>query len=153
MQTTEESIIYYSKHKTVRGMRVAAIFCTVGILLPILFSNYGWAYYFGILIVIASILIGLNVYKYYSNKQPQIIISTEGIQTSIIPFFPWKDIKGEDVVQISERRTTGYYLIYDLPSGQAKHPLSFLDTDYDTLTALLKMYRRPTESSNTSLVA
>ena len=150
MQTAEETIIYYSKCKTVRGIRVAAIFCVTGILLPVIFSNDGWAYYFGIVIVIASILIALNIYKYYSNKHPQIIISTAGIQTSRIPFSPWKDIKGEDVVQISEGRTTGYYLVYDYPSGHAKHPLSFLDTDCGTLTDILKMYRQPAGSSSIS---
>jgi len=125
-----------------RGIRVAAIFCTLGILLPIIFSDQTWAYFFGIFIAIACMLVVLNIYQFYSNKHPQIMISAAGIQTSKIPFAQWKDIQGEDVIQISEGKTTGYYLIYNLPSGQAKHPLYFLDTDYASLRAILKMYRQ-----------
>lgn len=141
MQTEEQTIIYYSKKKTVSGMRVAAIFFVAAVLLPIIFSSEVWAYFFGIFIMIFSAMVGLNIYKYYANKQPQIIISAGGIQTSKIPFLPWKDITGEDVVQISEGRTTGWYLVYDHPYGHAKHSLSFLDTDDGTLSEILKMYR------------
>jgi len=141
MQIKEDSIIYYSKQKTMRGLRVVGAFFALGILLPIIFSSDAWAYFFGILIIIASTLVGLNIYKYYANKQPQIIVNDNGIQTSKIPFSAWKDIKGEDVVEISEGRTTGYYLIYDCPFGHAKHSLSFLDTNYSALSGVLKMYR------------
>lgn len=141
MQLKEDSIICYSKQKTMRGLRVAGAFITLGILLPIIFSNDAWAYFFGVIIVIASTLIGLNIYKYCTNKQPQIIVNSNGIQTSKILFSAWKDIKGEDVVEISEGRTTGYYLIYDCPFGHAKHSLSFLDTNYSALSSVLKMYR------------
>jgi hypothetical protein len=147
MQTNEENLapaetkIYYSTKKTIRGMRVAMVFMAVGVLLPIVFSGAGWAWYFGVLIIIGSTLIGRSIYKYYSNKQPQIIVNTKGIQTTTVPFIAWKDIKGEDVVEINEGKTKGYYLIYDYPYGHAKHVLSFLDTDQQTLSGILKMYR------------
>ena len=147
MQTGEETIIYYSKQKAARGLRVAGAFFVVGILLPIIFHSEVWAYFFGIFIIFISTAIGLNVYKYYTNKQPQIIVSSNGIQTSKVPFSLWKDIKGEDVAEISEGRKTGYYLIYDCPHGHVKHTLSFLDTNYITLSGVLKAYRDKSQKS------
>ena len=122
-------------------MRIAGGFIAVGILLPVIFFHELWAWFFGMFISIACFLTTLNMYQFYRNKQPQIIVSDKGIQTSKIPFYPWRDIKGEDVVEISEGKTTGYYLIYDCPRGHMKHALSFLDTNYGDLSGILKMYR------------
>jgi hypothetical protein len=136
-----ESKFFYSNRKTVRGLRVAAVFLGIAILLPVCFPHELWAYFFCLFIAVATIIIGSGIYRKYKNKQPQIIISDGGIITTTTPFCSWKDISGEDAVEINEGKSKGYYLIYNYPYGHAKHPLSFLDTDRGELSAILKVYR------------
>jgi len=145
-----ETKIYYSKQKTVRGMRVAAVFGVIGFLLPVISGGQLWAWYFGVLIIIGATIIGISIFKNYKNRQPQITISESGIQTSTIPLCPWKYITGEDVVELNEGKTTGYYLIYDYPYGHAKYPLYLLDTDNITLSGIIKMYREKNRQSESA---
>lgn len=92
MQTDEENLangetkIYYSTKKTIRGMRVTVVFLAAGILLPIVFSGAGWAWYFGVLIIIAATLIGRSYFYSPDVNRNQLLKPDLRKQTTIFHF-------------------------------------------------------------------
>jgi energy-coupling factor transporter transmembrane protein EcfT len=137
---------YFSERKAKKSLRIAIIAFIAVLLLTIILGRYLTpAYFFGPFFMLFLIVISINLFKNYRNRQPQIVLNDKGIQTVSTPFYPWEYIKGESVLEISESRTTGNYLVYDYPNGSKKLSLSFLETNKTELQYLLMAYRKRNE--------
>lgn len=91
--------------------------------------------------VTAGMAYGLyNIYKKMRNKAPQVIISTEGIETVKAGFNNWSDIKEEQVVT-SEGKISVNYLEFDYPGGHEKVNIDDLGIGKTWLEDLLQNYR------------
>ena len=98
--------IYYSKKKAMRGLIIVAVVIFGCLLYMIACGNSSEGYFFGCSITFFCLIMGFSRFANYRNKHAQIYLDNEGIQTVSIPFFYWKDVKGEDVIKISSNKTT-----------------------------------------------
>ncbi|MFC6996699.1 hypothetical protein [Rufibacter roseus] len=131
-----ETIIYFSKWKSIVEVLFMVISLVVGIYL-IIDENY-W---------VGGALAGIGVYfsftgiKKAGNKSPQITLSEKGIETASSEFYSWRAIRNEDVVREGYGKDTKYYLVYEHPEGAEKIPIADFDINHRELENLLVQYR------------
>ncbi len=144
--------IYVSKTGKVFLLLVMLICFAAG--LSLLFIAH--IFIVGSILCLASGYLIFDAYRSISNSQPQIVISSEGIETTTSGFHYWKEIKNEIVgiegdTDYNEggdnemRRGTYYYLAYDFNNGKEKMPVYDLRITHWKLAKLLRIYRSRSE--------
>lgn len=137
-----ETIIYYAKANSYVLLSI--------MLIPLVFGIYLWMNDSRIIGGIMMLGVAYRLFREYKqakNKDPQIIINNEGIQTISTPFFPWKHIYDEKIVIQRAARNIRTYLQYEYPQGVASLKIDDYGTDRRRLARLLKVYRGRSKSS------
>ncbi len=132
----DETQIYYSI--TIRTFLV--IVCFLGVALII----YSAIYFEEMLISLMALLpIGLAIYYYnkLSDNNPQIVLNSEGIETSSSGFKSWKEIRGEKAELQGLGKHSRYYLVYQFNGGDERYELEHLDITPRKLNHLMTVYR------------
>ena len=80
-------------------------------------------------------------FKKSANRNPQIIISYDGIQTADIPFYSWAQISNEDTKFVHHGKSATTYFLYDCPEGRKEIILGEFDISLAKLEKLLIYYR------------
>jgi hypothetical protein len=75
------------------------------------------------------------------NRTPQIIISDTGITIVKEGFYPWENIKGEEIIKTGEGKHSMYFLYFKHPTGIAKLDISWFNIRRKSLQQLLVHYR------------
>lgn len=138
-----ETIIYYSKSKSLIGLAIMGATLVFGIYVVMGTDRY----ILGAIVAIIGAFASIRSFKMASNTEPQIIISNKGIETISTRFFPWDEIWNEEVVMEGSGSDSRYYLIYDHPEGSVHLHIDDYDTDQRKLNNLLILYRGRSEKS------
>lgn len=139
-----ETIIYYSKEKTIIELTILMILLGIGIYLlattdsPII----------GAISVAISVYYGFKKYKTVTNTAPQIILNNKGIKTISTDFYEWSAIENEEVISEGFGDSTRFYLIYDHPDGAEYLQIEHYNTNQKNLTKLLTLYRGRSKKKN-----
>ena len=75
------------------------------------------------------------------NKNVQVILNNEGIQTENVSFYEWSDIEGEDVIMKRTGNSASNYLVYDYPNGRVELSITDFNITKRKLETLLRVYR------------
>jgi hypothetical protein len=132
----EETIIYYSKVNQYLEMMGGLVISGCGIAL----LNIGNEI-IGFCILGGGIFWAYKAYDKANDKNPQIILNEEGIQTASTKFWGWKNIKNEETVMVCSGKRTRFFLTYSHPAGEEKLEISEYATNYKALNNLLIVYR------------
>jgi hypothetical protein len=133
---TDETLIRFSKSKTLFEVILYLGLLGLGIYFVIHHS-----YLLGGALCALGAWFAFKEYQAMNNPNPQIILSSKGIQTAATPFYSWADISNEDALDESSAKTTRQYLVYDHPSGSERVNIEDLDIDIAELGLLLRVYR------------
>ena len=133
-----ESVIRFSKGKML--VEMALILIVVFLSIYFLYNNENGRF-FWMLIIVLGIIRMFKRYRQSRNKNPQLILNEKGIETVAEGFTPWKNVFDEEVVGERSGKTSSYYLTYHNQRGIQKLMIDDLDTDYNRLMHLLKVYR------------
>ena len=131
-----ETIIYYAKFKSYPQLIIILILLAVSVYMPVIDK-----FIMGGIIGLGVIYLAFREYKQATNKAPQIIINSEGIQTTSTVFYAWKYVRNEKIVLRSVRRNVYTYLQYDYPGGTELLKIDDYATDRRKLHRLLVVYR------------
>lgn len=97
--------------------------------------------------IIGIPLIGIgmvNTYLRIKNiftREPQIILSNDGMSTASTPFYKWNEIGNEKTIREGTGKYAMYYLCYDRQKGSTKFHLNDLEVSFIKLQKLLLIYR------------
>jgi hypothetical protein len=133
----EETIIYYSKRKNIIGIAIMSICFIIGIFNLFFLDTYILG---GITIFIGAYF-GLKYFKNIKNKEPQIILNSNGVKTINTQFYKWANIRNEKVISEDSGRHIIYYLNYEHPDGVEHLRIDDYDTNPRMLSRLLILYR------------
>ena len=137
--------IYYSKSKTT-GAVITILACIGGCVYLLIATD---KYLIGIGGCILFVIYFFIELKKVKNKNVQVVLSNDGIQTENVAFNSWSDIKGEDVIAERTGKTVSHYFIYDYPNGTVKVDIADYDTNKRRLEKLLRVYRGRSENKST----
>jgi hypothetical protein len=99
------------------------------------------SYIIGILLIVIGLVNTYIKIKNMFNREPQIIINNEGLNTVRTPTYKWNDIVNEKTVGEGTGKYAMYYLCYDHPKGSTKFHLNDLEVSFMRLQKLLRVYR------------
>jgi hypothetical protein len=133
---SSETLIYFSKPASMFNMLIALALAGFGIY----FMTTGSTVLGGGMALVGAYLF-YSGFKEYTNTKPQIILSTNGIQTADTDFQDWKVITDERVYVESSGKSSTTYFTYDYPDGTAKVNIGDLSIDAEPLRNLLHVYR------------
>ncbi len=88
-----------------------------------------------------GVLMIYSGFKKNANRDPQIILSYDGIQTADVPFYSWGQIRNEDTKFVHHGKSATSYFVYDCPEGHKKIVLGDFDISLERLEKLLIYYR------------
>ncbi|HEY2583057.1 MAG TPA: hypothetical protein VGI43_14700 [Mucilaginibacter sp.] len=134
-EVPQEVKIYYSKRKSLFSLVIMIGVTGLGVWLVLSDS------YFGIFSIGLGLVFIYSEIKHLINKNPQIVLNNEGVQTSSAPFYNWKDVRNEDVTKKITGESSTYYLNYDCPDGGKELQITDLDITHSALENLLRVYR------------
>lgn len=131
--------ISYSKNKAGYAMLFGLVPVGLGVYL----------YYEGqeLIIVAGSVLVGFYMlivsYRRYINREPQIILSNDGVETANTPFYSWAEIADMDTMleRNSGDEGASVFFIYNCPSGEVKIEISELNISRSDLDNLIGIYK------------
>ncbi|MFN3301165.1 MAG: hypothetical protein ACK41Z_13325 [Sediminibacterium sp.] len=141
-----ETIIYYSRGGNFVEMAVMLACMGFGLYLLIKENNY----ILGAILSIVGAYFSFKEYKQATNRAPQIVLNEKGIKTISTDFYPWSEIKNEEVVSEGSGRDIHYYLNYDHPGGAEHLQIDDYDTDLRSLNKLLILYRGRSKKRTTN---
>jgi len=107
-----------------------------------------WGYIFGTFIVLGMCWLFYDSLKGLRNRNPQIIINNNGLQTSESRFYTWDEISAEEVVSRGTGKSRSSYLIYDNPAGREEFYIDDFDLSAGRIERLMRGYRSRYESRN-----
>jgi len=149
-----EHRIYFSKLKKILIMLMSILCIGFGLALifmpqkePFSFSAI-WGYIFGTFIVLGMCWLFYDSLKGLRNRNPQIIINNNGLQTSESRFYTWDEISAEEVVSRGTGKSRSSYLIYDNPAGREEFYIDDFDLSAGRIERLMRGYRSRYESRN-----
>jgi hypothetical protein len=133
----EETSIFYSRTQAYGGLVLFILIISGGIYL---FLD-GKSRIVGLFCIAIGCYALLTTVRKLFNKNPQIVISNTGIQTSKVPFVEWSKITGEDAVREGFGKNARDYFVYTHPGGVTKIEIGEFDTRRAKLLKLLIHYR------------
>jgi hypothetical protein len=131
-----ETVIRYSKTTALLYMGAGLLILCFGVWIG--FKQNRWITALVAFIVgIAFLTLGISLLK---NRNPQIVISADGLTVPPRPFNTWAQISNEEVIAPS-RKTATRYLIYQHGATSERIVLLGLDVTPNRLEHLLRIYR------------
>lgn len=132
-----ETIIHYSKTKALFAFIFGLVFLAgSGWLLTQDDSRF--AAVAGLFIGGLMFILGL---RHYLNRQPQIILSNDGVQLANTPFYNWAQVTGEDTELVRRGKSSTMYLKYNCPEGEKRVEINELEQSSSAIENLLRVYR------------
>jgi hypothetical protein len=132
-----ETIIHYSKNKAGFALIFGLVFLGGSVWLltqeDSRLASIGGFFVGGLLFIV-----GL---KHYVNRQPQIILSNDGVQLANTPFYSWAQITNEDTELVRRGKSSTMYLKYNCPEGEKRIEINELEVSTSAIENLLRVYR------------
>ncbi|KMQ52103.1 hypothetical protein CHISP_1092 [Chitinispirillum alkaliphilum] len=144
LATPDETDIYLSESIKELKVFVSLCFAVTGLIMVLTDNPYFIA---GLIALIGGTFAFYNSYKKLNDRNPQIIISNEGIETSSTEFYNWADIKDETIESSGTGKNTLYYLTYKHPKGKECKLIQHFDITVEQIYRLLKIYRHRSEQN------
>ena len=150
----DEHRIHFSQLKKVLIMLMSILCIGFGLALifmpqkePFSFSAI-WGYFFGTFIVLGMCWLFYDSLRGLRNRNPQIIMNNNGMETSKTRFYSWAEISGEKMISRGTGKSRSSYLIYENPAGREEFYIDDFDLSAGRMDRLLKGYRARYESRN-----
>ena len=133
----KETIIYFSKFNVYSEIVIGFVVFFVGCANFLSKDNLIW----GLILVTISSYFLFKSFKKAKNKNPQIILNREGLETSTAGYYDWSEIRYEEVIYEGGGKNRKQVLVYSCPSGSIELYIDDLNTDFKSLNNLLIIYR------------
>nr|WP_294795791.1 hypothetical protein [uncultured Mucilaginibacter sp.] len=133
-----ETLIYYALKTSI----LTAIIGVAMVAGAIYFLLNNFEVWLGVILALAGTYTAFTGYKQVKNRNPQIIISNEGLETAKTPFYSWDKIHNESAKLVGYGDNATSLLIYDCPSGHQEIDIAEFDISRDKLYSFLIFYRR-----------
>lgn len=132
-----ETIIRYSKVNTIFSV-ILGLFVACGSGYYLMQVKFDW---WLLAFMVGGVYLLVSGYRKSQNREPQITISNEGIQTVKDSFYNWDDISDEAARVIGYGKSSKPHLCFNCPEGKREIDISELDISFGKLEKLLIVYR------------